>query len=114
MTIEESFRDLKSGALGAGLEHSLTHKRERLSNLLVLFALVQFAAWLIGWCEEHYGRGDRLEPRRKLRRRRYLTIRQGMEVFIRHVWWPPKEQQSIFQRRIANGSLIGLLNGSPI
>ena len=83
MTIEESFRDLKSGSLGAGLEHSLMHKRERLANLLVLFALVQFSAWLIGWCEEQGGRGNRLELRRKPRRRHYSTIRLGMEVLKR-------------------------------
>jgi hypothetical protein len=112
MTIEESFRDLKSGALGAGLEHSLTHKRERLSNLLVLFALVQFAAWLIGWCEEQYGHGSRLELQPKPRRRHYSTIRLGMEVLKRRAWWPPKEQLSSFIRRIAKGPLTGLLNAS--
>lgn len=110
MTIEESFRDLKSGALGAGLEHSLTHKRERLSSLLVLFALAQFAAWLIGWCEEQGGRGGRLELQSKPRRRHYSTIRLGMEVLKRPAWWPPKQQLSLFLRRIAKGPLDDLLN----
>lgn len=112
MTIEESFRDLKSGALGAGLEHSLTHKRERLSNLLVLFALAQFAAWLTGWCEEQHGHGARLELQPKPRRRHYSTIRLGMEVLKRPAWWPPKKQLTLFIRRIASGPLNGLLNAS--
>ncbi|MBK7147138.1 MAG: hypothetical protein IPH76_18825 [Xanthomonadales bacterium] len=61
MTIEQGFRDLKSGTFGAGFEHSLTRKDSRLSNLLLLFALVQLATWLVGLHEEHQGRGGRLE-----------------------------------------------------
>ena len=63
MTIEQGFRDLKSGALGAGFEHSLTHKGPRPANLLLLFALFQFTAWLIGLSEERRGEGGRLENR---------------------------------------------------
>lgn len=105
MTIEESFRDLKSGTLGAGFEHSLTYKIERLSNLLVLFALVQFAAWLIGWCQEQHGYGDRLEPRPKPCRRHYSTLRLGMEVLKHPAWWQPASVLGTFIRAMTQGVL---------
>lgn len=103
MTIEQSFRDLKSGALGAGLEHSLTHKGERLANLLVLFALMQLAAWLIGQCEEQRGEGGRLEARPTMRRRHHSTVRLGMEVLKRRAWWPPATALRRFLRNFASG-----------
>jgi hypothetical protein len=89
MTIEQSFRDLKSGALGAGFEHSLTRKGQRLGHLLVLFALVQLAAWLVGLCAEQRGEGGRLEARRTTHRRHHSTVRLGREVLKRSAWWPP-------------------------
>lgn len=103
MTIEQSFRDLKSGALGAGFEHSLTHKGERLANLLVLFALLQFAAWLIGLCEEQRGEGGRLEAKRTTQRRHHSTIRLGMEVLKRSAWWPPANVFRRFLRTFSTG-----------
>jgi len=108
MAIEESFRDLKSGALGAGFEHSLTRKDGRLANLLVLFALVQFTAWLLGWCEEQQGRGRRLEANLKSGRRHYSTIRLGMEVLKRRLWWPPENELRRFIHTIAKGPLTWL------
>lgn len=99
MTVEQSFRDLKSGALGAGMEHGLTRKGQRLANLLVLFALVQLAAWLVGLCEEQRGEGGRLEARRTTQRRHHSTVRLGMEVLKRSAWWPP----AIAVRRFLRG-----------
>lgn len=103
MTIEESFRDLKSGHLGAGFEHSRTHKGHRLANLLVLFALAQFATWLLGWCEEERGEGGRLEPRKNAPRKHHSLWRLGMEVVKRRAWWPPTSYLRSFLRRVAKG-----------
>jgi hypothetical protein len=103
MTIEQSFRDLKSGAFGAGFEHSLTRKGERLANLLVLFALVQFAAWLTGCCEEERGEGLRLGGRVTTKRRLHSVMRLGMEVLKRRAWWPPPAILRAFLHRFAQG-----------
>ena len=103
MQIEESFRDLKSGDLGAGFEHSRTGKRERLANLLVLFSLTQLAAWLLGWCEEERGEGGRLEPRKTAQRKHHSLWRLGMEVMRRPGWWPPARHLRDFLRRVAKG-----------
>lgn len=104
MRIEESFRDLKSGDLGAGLEHSRTAKCERLEHLLVLFALAQLAAWLMGWCEEERGEGGRLEARNTTRRTHHSLWRLGKEVIQRETWWPPNHQLRDFLRRVARGA----------
>jgi hypothetical protein len=103
MQIEESFRDLKSGDLGAGFEHSRTGKRERLANLLVLFSLAQLAAWLLGWCEEERGEGGRLESRRTTQRTHHSLWRLGAEVMRRSAWWPPGSHVRDFLRRVAKG-----------
>jgi hypothetical protein len=104
MRIEESFRDLKSGDLGAGLEHSRTAKCERLAHLLVLFALAQLAAWLTGWCEEERGQGGRLEPRNTTRRTHHSLWRLGKEVIQREMWWPPNRHLRDFLQRVARGA----------
>ena len=101
MTIEQGFRDLKSGALGAGFEHSLTHKGPRLANLLLLFALFQFTAWLIGLSEERRGEGGRLENRNTAQRRQHSTLRLGSEVLKRPAWWPPPKVFRDFLREFA-------------
>lgn len=106
MTIEQGFRDLKSDVFGAGFEHSLTHKGHRLANLLVLFALRQFAAWLIGLCEEHERDALRLEGSRHPRRRHYSTLRLGVEILKHPAWWPP----STLLRRF----VLGLSHGRPL
>jgi hypothetical protein len=108
MTIEESFRDLKSGAFGAGFEHSLSYKHHRIANLLVLFALAQFAAWLVGGCQEQHGQGQRLELQAKPQRRHYSTLRLGVEVLKRQAWWPPQTQLHSFLRHVAKGPLSWL------
>ena len=101
MQIEESFRDLKSGHLGAGFEHSRTQRCERLANLLVLFSLAQFASWLLGWCEQERGQGGRLEPGRTSQRKHHSLWRLGREVMRRPAWWPPARYLRDFLRRVA-------------
>lgn len=103
MTLEEGFRDTKSANLGAGFECSRTHKSERLANLLVLFALVQFAAWLVGWCEEERGEGGRLEARNTRQRTHHSRWRLGMEVLKRPGWWPPTDVLHAFLRTVSKG-----------
>ncbi|MDR0776784.1 MAG: transposase [Azonexus sp.] len=53
MQIEEAFRDLKSHRYGLGLEDSLTRLAPRLSVLLLLNALANFAAWLLACSLTH-------------------------------------------------------------
>lgn len=103
MTIEQGFRDLKSDVYGAGLEHSLTHKANRLANLLVLFALHQFAAWLTGLCEERASGGMRLETSRRPKRRHYSTMRLGVELLKHSACWPPPAMLKRFLRDLARG-----------
>ena len=104
MRIEESFRDLKSSDLGAGLENSRTAKCERLAHLLVLFALAQLAAWLMGWCQEELGEGGRLEARNTTRRTHHSLWRLGMEVIQRETWWPPDRYLRAFLQRVVRGA----------
>jgi hypothetical protein len=104
MTIEQSFRDLKSGAFGAGFEHSLTHKGERLANLLVLFALAQLAAWLVGLCEQARGHGDRLASHTRPSRRHHSTLRLGWEVLRHPLWWPPPFELRRFLNHLSTRS----------
>lgn len=103
MGIEESFRDLKSGDLGAGFEHSRTHKGKRLAHLLMVFALAQLTAWLLGWCEEERGQGGRLEARNTTERKHHSLWRLGVEVMKRPGWWPPAGHVRDFLRRVAKG-----------
>ncbi len=104
MTIEQGFRDLKSGTFGAGFEHSLTRKDSRLSNLLLLFALVQLATWLVGLHEEHQGRGGRLEGKNTCVRSHHSTMRLGVEVLRRPAWWPSPHQLLRFLSHLAHGA----------
>ncbi|MGH8110662.1 MAG: IS4 family transposase [Rhodanobacteraceae bacterium] len=108
MTIEQGFRDLKSDVFGAGFEHSLTHKGGRLANLLVLFALRQFAAWLIGLCEERERDALRLEGSRHPRRRHYSTLRLGVEILKHPLWWPPRRLLKRFLRDLGRGCPLAL------
>lgn len=103
MRIEESFRDLKSGDLGAGFAHSRTAKRQRLAHLLLLFALSQLTAWLMGWCEEERGEGGRLEARNTTQRKHHSLWRVGREIMKRCAWWPPMRHVRNFLRRVAKG-----------
>jgi hypothetical protein len=103
MTIEQGFRDLKSDVYGAGFEHSLTHIGNRLANLLVLFALHQFAAWLVGLCEERERGGMRLEASSRPKHRHYSTIRLGVEILKHPAWWPPSAMLKRFLRDMAHG-----------
>lgn len=102
MTIEQAFRDLKSSAFGAGFEHSLTHKRGRLGNLLLLFALTQFAAWLVGLCDHLRGQPHRLATCRHPRRRQYSLWRTGMEILAHPDWGPSASVLRSFLHEVAD------------
>lgn len=52
MTIEESFRDMKSPQYGFGLRENKTIKEERLSVWLLLSSLASFIAWIVGCAAE--------------------------------------------------------------
>lgn len=48
MQIEETFRDLKNGRWGLGLEYARSYHQNRLENLLLIGALGSFLIWLNG------------------------------------------------------------------
>jgi hypothetical protein len=55
MTIEESFRDLKSTQYGFGMDQNKTIKQERLIVWLMLAALACLLAWIVGYFAEKTG-----------------------------------------------------------
>ena len=85
MQIELSFRDLKSHHYGQGFEDSLTRKPRRLEALLLIHAIANFAAWLVGRACELTGLDLWLSPR-KSTRRLYALVRLGREALVRN--WP--------------------------
>ncbi len=48
MQIEETFRDLKNGRWGLGLEYARSRSHARLENLLLIGTLTLFVIWLAG------------------------------------------------------------------
>jgi len=95
MQIEESFRDLKCPRFGAGLRYSLTRHAPRLQALLLLYALVAFAAWIAGTLVQSQACVERLQRRSPARTTSPLSIlRLGLEA-LRHRWItniPPQAQ----------------------
>ena len=49
MQIEETFRGLKNGRWGFGLEYARSYHAERLENLLLIGTLAMFIVWLNGF-----------------------------------------------------------------
>src|SRR4051794_38403290 len=87
MQIEEAFRDLKSHRYGMGFEDSLSRQRERLTVLLLLQTLAQFAAWVMGHAATLPGLPDPLS-RQPSQRSRYSCLRRGRE-WLRRPRLPP-------------------------
>lgn len=86
MQIEESFRDLKCPRFGAGLRYSLTRTAPRLQALLLLNALVAFAAWIAGTLVRSRTCVERLQRAAPARPTPALSIlRMGREA-LRHHW----------------------------
>ena len=85
MSIEASFRDLKSHRFGQGFEDSLTRKGPRIAILLLISAMVTFATWLVGLLVHDQGFDERLTPFRSSRRL-YSILRLGREALVRR--WP--------------------------
>lgn len=85
MQIEESFRDLKSHRFGMGFEDSQSRKAERLQMLLLIHALAQWVAWLMGLAAITL-RLDRLLAPNASRTLHYSTMRIGREAIVR--CWP--------------------------
>jgi hypothetical protein len=82
MQIEESFRDLKSHRYGAGFEDSQSRKPERLQMLLLLHALAQWVAWVVGIAAITQQWNTNLAPN-SARKRQYSTVRIGREIITR-------------------------------
>lgn len=89
MQIEESFRDLKCPRFGVGLRYSLTRTAPRLQALLLLNALVAFAAWIAGTLVRSGTCVERLQRAAPARPTPTLSIlRMGREA-LRHQWLDP-------------------------
>jgi hypothetical protein len=88
MQIELAFRDLKSHRYGVGFEDSLSRSPKRLAVLLLLHALVAFAAWLLAKAFRTAGVEEDPLTARKRHRHRYSEQRRGLE-WLRRRWWPP-------------------------
>jgi len=55
MSIEEGFRDLKSGRFGWQFEYARSNQRHRPENLLLIAAMASMVAWLTGWVAKKSG-----------------------------------------------------------
>jgi len=80
MQIEESFRDLKNHRFGFSFRDSLTRKRYRLENLLLIGALATFAAWLVGKAAEVKGLHRQYQANTVRSRNVLSTFYLGLEV----------------------------------
>jgi hypothetical protein len=87
MQIEAAFRDLKSHRYGMGFEDSLSRQPQRLTVLLMLQTLAQFAAWVIARAATLPGLPDPLS-RQPGQRARYSCLRRGLE-WLRRPRPPP-------------------------
>jgi hypothetical protein len=95
MSIEQSFRDLKSHRCGHAFEDSLTRTAPRLAILLLLHALALFAAWIMGSLARAAGLDAWLAPHRT-RRVAYSILRLGHETIARA--WLPEPSATDWQR----------------
>ena len=91
MQIEQIFRDLKSHRFGMAFEDSLTRKPERLFILLLILALVSFAAWVCA-CSASSADWLRAQQRlvRKTSRRSVSWFRTAMALLMEPTWRPPR------------------------
>lgn len=89
MQIELAFRDLKSHRFGMGFEDSLSRVPKRLAVLLLIHAMVVFAAWLLVTAIKTAG--IKMDPMtaQERHRHRYSDQRRGLE-WLRQRWWPPQ------------------------
>jgi len=74
MQIEESFRDLKSQHLGAGLECSCSCGVEHFTVLVLIASPAAFVLWLLGTAAERCGRQRWLHPGNGKRRMVVLSM----------------------------------------
>ena len=83
MQIEENFRDDKSGHLGMGLEHSASDSQCRLSNLVLIASLINFALTMAGICAEAEGLHRRFQANTVTTRRVLSFFYLGRRVVKR-------------------------------
>ena len=83
MQIEENFRDDKSGHLGMGLEHSGSDSQCRLSNLVLIASLINFALTMAGICAEAEGLHRRFQANTVTTRRVLSFFYLGRRVVKR-------------------------------
>lgn len=80
MQIEEAFRDMKNHRFGFSFRDSLTRKRYRLENLLLIGALATLAAWLVGKTAEMKGMHRQYQANTIRSRNVLSTFYLGLEV----------------------------------
>ena len=73
MTIEESFRDMKSSRYGLSMEENKTQKQARLIVWLMLAALACLWAWIVGYVAEKAGLHRQFQAN-TIRNRRVLSF----------------------------------------
>lgn len=73
MQIEETFRDMKNGRWGYGLEYARSRSAARLEILLLIVALAMLATWLTGLAAKGRGLSRRLQANTE-RKRTVLSI----------------------------------------
>lgn len=73
MTIEESFRDLKSTQYGFGMDQNKTIKQKRLIVWLLLAALACLLAWIVGYFAEKAGLHHQFQAN-SIKNRRVLSF----------------------------------------
>lgn len=88
MTIEESFRDLKSHQYGFGLSTSRTTKMNRCEVLLLLSMLATFIAWCLGNIAEKKGWHKQFQASSIYKRRILSLVSLGCAVVRRRLSIP--------------------------
>lgn len=105
MSIEENFRDTKSGRYGLGLRMTYSKKKERYSVMLLLAALASLIAYLVGTVGELYDKQRQFQANSTRKRRVLSRFFLGCEMLYNNMnvtlaQWTEAikhSQQEIFQ-----------------
>lgn len=85
MTIEESFRDLKSTQYGFSMELNITIQSARLVVWLLLAALAHLLAWIVGCVAEKNGMHRQFQANSTRNRRVLSLIYLGMQIIRKKI-----------------------------